>query len=406
MQIDKKEALGHLTYCTNIHAGADWPDMIAGLRRWVPHIKSIVAPDARFGLGLRIAASAAESLTQKGKLSELQEFLDVTGCYVFTINGFPYGPFHGQPVKERVYAPDWRTQERLAYTNALADILVRLLPDDIDGSISTVPGSFKAWSVGHEDRIADGMIDHVAHLVAIHRSSGRMIRLAIEPEPCCMLETIEETVSFFKDRIFSARAAARLSDVCGFSRSDAEVALRDHVGVCYDVCHAAVEYEDPAQSIAALQAAGITIPKLQLSSALRIPSVGVGTATAIAPFDEPVYLHQVVARDLTNPGQPLRRFVDLPEALAVIDESIGKEWRVHFHVPLFINELNDFGTTQFFLREILEIHGQNPISSHLEVETYTWDVLPDLYRGVDVATAIGRELQWVLGHLKSGGTDR
>lgn len=391
--------LGHVTYCTNIHAGADWPDMIGGLRQWVPSIKAAVCPDAPFGLGLRIAASAAQSLTEQETLAELQRFLEETDCYVFTINGFPYGPFHGQPVKALVYAPDWAMRERLAYTNALAGILVRILPEGIDGSISTVPGSFRPWSEGREKVIAERLIDHVAHLVMIKRETGRTIRLALEPEPCCMLETIEETIAFFKQRIFSAKAVTYLSAIAGLSQAEAEAALHDHIGVCYDVCHAAVEFEDPAESIAALRAAGITIPKVQLSSALRIASVTPETRSALALFDEPVYLHQVIARDPKNPTRRLTRHVDLPEALAELDSFMGQEWRVHFHVPIFLEALEQFGTTQFFLREILRLHRDQPISPHLEVETYTWDVLPDEYRQVQVDAAIAREIDWVRSEL-------
>jgi hypothetical protein len=165
--------------------------------------------------------------------------------------------------------------------------------------------------------------------------------------------------------------------------------------VCYDVCHAAVEFEDPAGSLRALHAAGISVPKLQLSAALRIADVGPETAEQLRPFDEPVYLHQVVQRN----GEELTRYLDLPDALATIDQSIGAEWRVHFHVPIFLAELKDFSTTQAFLREILALHRREPISAHLEVETYTWDVLPAHYRQVDVASAIARELTWVIEQL-------
>ncbi|MEM9030910.1 MAG: metabolite traffic protein EboE [Pseudomonadota bacterium] len=399
MQFPGHPQLGHLTYCTNIHAGADWPDMIAGLRAWVPSIKASVSPNDRFGLGLRIAASAAETLRTDEAFNELQTFLAETNGYVFTINGFPYGPFHGEPVKEQVYAPDWRTPERLAYTNTLADLLVKILPDGIDGSISTVPGSFKAWSHGNEAAIADGLLRHVAHLIDLKRASGRTIRLALEPEPCCMLETIAETVAFFETFLFSHTATATVAQATGTTTAEAEAAIRNHLGVCYDVCHAAVEYEDPKQSVADLKSAGIRIPKLQLSSALRIATVDAATSAALAPFNEPVYLHQVIARDPRRAGAPLQRFVDLPDALSQADAFEGQEWRVHFHVPIFIPQLEAFDTTQFFLSEILELHRKAPISDHLEVETYTWDVLPDTYRETDVGGAIARELEWVKGKL-------
>ncbi len=395
MQLRDHERLGHLSYCTNIHAGETWPDVITSLRTCLPPIKAAVCPAHRFGVGLRLGASAAKALGQRAAMNELKEFLEDGGYYVFTINGFPYGSFHGQPVKENVYAPDWSTPERLAYSNALADILVQLLPEGTDGSISTVPGTFKPWAQGRRKAIGARLVDHVAYLVTLRERTGKTIALALEPEPYCMLETIAETVVFFKEHLFSRDAVLRLSDATGLGTADAENALRLHLGVCYDVCHAAVEYEDHVTSIDDLRRAGIAVSKLQLSSALRVPEVTQDAANLLRPFDEPVYLHQVIGRGANE----LRRYKDLPEAFADIKRALGEEWRIHFHVPVFLDELQDFGTTQFFLRDILALHRDNPIAPHLEVETYTWDVLPDSYRDVDLPTAISRELNWVIGQL-------
>ena len=390
---------GHLTYCTNVHAGESWPEVRAALTNYILEVRRQVAPDRAFGVGLRLSAVAAEALRAPAAMEELKVLLAGSGCYVFTINGFPYGPFHGRRVKEAVYQPDWRREERVAYSDLLADLLVELLPEDdaLAGSISTVPGTFKplAEGPGAIEEIARNLIRHAAHLVQIERATGQTIALALEPEPYCFLETIEETVEFFEQRLFARAAVAQLVEYTGASPSDAEAALRRYLGVCYDVCHAAVEFEDPAGSLAALHGAGIALPKLQLSAALRIPEVGPDTADQLRPFDEPVYLHQVIERR----GGRLVRHLDLPDALASIAESGGAEWRVHFHVPIFLDELKDFATTQPFLREILALHRQRPISSHLEVETYTWDVLPERYRQVDVASAIARELAWVIEQL-------
>lgn len=397
MRIEGRPDLGLLTYCTNIHPGESWPAMLDALRLHVPTVKRTVAPDRPFGLGLRIAAEAAEALSGPKARAELAEFLAETDTCVFTINGFPYGSFHGTRVKENVYAPDWSTPERLAYTNRLADLLAAILPADIDmGSISTVPGTFKGWV--DEARVAaivDNLIAHAARLVAIERKTGRHIALALEPEPCCFLETIGETVRFFEDHLFAAPARGRLAELAGIGESGAEQALRRHLGVCYDVCHAAVEFEDAAGSLAALASAGISIPKLQLSSALRIPRMDDGAAVALMPFEEPVYLHQVVE---SGPAG-LRRFLDLPDALAQGAEANGREWRVHFHVPVFLHDLVAFSTTQGFLKDVIALHREAPVSPHLEVETYTWDVLPDEYRGVAVSEAIARELDWVIDEL-------
>ncbi len=397
MQLAGAPSLGHLTYCTNIHAGETWPEVLAGLRRHLPPIKAAVAPEAPLGVGLRLSAVAAEALEQAAALEELQSLLEAGGYYVFTINGFPYGAFHGQRVKEGAYRPDWSEAPRLDYTNRLADILARLLPEGMTGSVSTVPGTFKPWAEGAVDAITHNLVAQVGHLVALKERTGKRVLLALEPEPYCLLETIEETIDFFQARLFGTAATRQLSEQTGLAVPAAEAALRRHLGVCYDVCHAAVEFEDPRASVAALQAAGIEIAKVQLSSALRIRSVESTTAERLRPFDEPVYLHQVVERR----GTELQRYLDLPEALDGIDEARGNEWRIHFHVPIFLEEIENFSTTQDFLREILALHREDPITEHLEVETYTWDVLPPHHRDVEVSTAIARELTWVKEWLAS-----
>lgn len=391
--------LGHLTYCTNIHPGESWPEMAAVLSAHVPAIKGAVSPGAPFGLGLRIAADAAATLGTAGARAELADLLAETDTYLFTINGFPFGAFHGKRVKENVYAPDWSTSERLAYTDGLADLLAAFLPEHVAmGSISTVPVTFRGWAdAARLEAAVENLISHAALLIDIERERGRHIALALEPEPCCYLETIEETVRFFEDRLFVRSARRRLADRARMSMAGTEAALRRHLGVCYDVCHAAVEFEDAAGSLALLERAGITIPKLQLSSALRIAAIDGTAAAALKPFEEPVYLHQVVER--TPDG--LTRYLDLPDALASVHGAEGREWRVHFHVPVFLAELEAFSTTQDFLGQVIARHRDRPVSQHLEVETYTWDVLPPEYRTVDVGAAIARELNWVLGELRA-----
>jgi sugar phosphate isomerase/epimerase len=395
MHIASGKDLGHLTYCTNIHAGEPLEEVMAGLAKHLPAIKAAVAKDRPLGVGLRLGHQAAEGLRDPAALAALERFLAEGGYYVFTINGFPYGAFHGRAVKEDAYRPDWSEPERLAYTDHLADILGALLPAGQEGSVSTVPCTFKPWAEGRLEAITENLIRHVAHLVGISRKTGQAIALALEPEPYCHLETVDEAAAFFKERLFARAGVARLAALAGLGAAEAEAAMRRHIGVCYDVCHAAVEFEDPGASIARLRADGIRIGKLQLSSALRVASFDERSARHLAAFAEPVYLHQVVQKA----NGALRRFVDLPQALAAAGGAAGAEWRVHFHVPVFLEQMTHFGTTQAFLAEILRLHREDPISAHLEVETYTWDVLPEAYRKADLSSAIARELNWVKGQL-------
>lgn len=402
-----KVAGGHLTYCTNIHPGETWAEISAQVRRWVPLVKRRVAPDRPFGVGLRLSAVAAAELARPGVLEAFADFLASSGLYVFTINGFPYGPFHGRPVKEGVYLPDWQDEARLDYTDGLAALLARLLPDGMEGSVSTVPGSFKPWAAAHgaTERMAGLMIRHVARLVRLREETGRTVVLALEPEPCCFLETVAETVAFFAHHLHSSVAAARLASETGLAPAAAAEALRRHLGVCLDLCHAAVEYEEPRLAVSELRRAGIRIAKLQLTAGLRLAPVGPDARELLDPFADAVYLHQVVERGAGG----LRRFPDLEEAFASLPGAGGdragdraggdKEWRVHFHVPLFADGFGGLGSTSGFVADVLALHRETPVSAHLEVETYTWDVLPEDLRTTEADAAIARELTWVTQQL-------
>jgi hypothetical protein len=394
----------HLTYCTNIHAGEAWAEVRANLERYVLAVKQRVAPGRPFGVGLRLSNEAAETLSRPEVLAEFREFLDANGLYVFTINGFPYGVFHGRRVKEDVYLPDWLDDARLTYTDRLAALLAELLPSapGLEGSVSTAPGAFKARATGPGDaaRMAGRLISHAATLHGIHERTGKLLSLAIEPEPACYMETIAETVRFFEEHLFAAGAVGTFAGLTGLGRGESEAALRRYLGVCFDACHMAVEFEEAAAALAALRASGIRVGKIQISAGLRVSLDPKDRALvdALRPFAEGVYLHQVVERR----NGALTRFVDLPDALAALVGSgpEPREWRIHFHVPLFREDLGRFSSTQSYLREVLELIRRDAHSPHLEVETYTWDVLPEEYRREDIVTAVARELEWVLARLQ------
>ncbi len=388
----------HLTYCTNIHAGESWQDILTSLDAHVPAIKTKVAPEQPFGLGLRLSGIAARAAVEPAAIDAFRHRLDELGAYVFTINAFPYGPFHGRRVKEDVYLPDWSSGERVCFTNHSAQFLAAVLPAGVDGSISTVPGAFKTTSARPEALrlIVDHLVDSVAELVQIGRGTDRLIALALEPEPCCLIETVEETIAFFEAGPLSAAALGRFAELVGVDKPNAERLMRQHLGVCYDVCHGSVEYENPVAAIDRLAAAGIAVPKIQLSAAMRVPKMSAALAETLKRYDDGVYLHQTIVRD----GGALRRFVDLPEALAAFGrgEADG-EWRIHCHVPVFLADLGALASTRNDLLELLSVVKQRRLSAHLEVETYTWDVLPaELTTGFK-ADDIARELTFVLSEI-------
>jgi sugar phosphate isomerase/epimerase len=388
----------HLTYCTNIHAGERWRDIDAALRAHLPAIKQQVSPDKPMGVGLRLSAAAAEDLAEPHALAELQAFLSDAGLYVFTINAFPYGAFHGTRVKEQVYQPDWGDERRLRFTNRAAEILALLLPEGVEGSISTVPGAYKANVAGEDDirRITELLVRHAAFLHAIAEETGKHISLALEPEPCCFLETIDEAIDFFNAHLFSRPAVEGFRNLTAVSPREARESLRRHLGICLDVCHASVEFEDPIECIGRLAAVGIRVPKIQLSSALRIPAVDENAIELLSPFDDGIYLHQTVE---ANAGE-LTRYSDLPEAFAALrNGQASGEWRVHCHVPLFQSAYGELRSTQGQLIDLLVACRRHALAPHLEVETYTWNVLPAEMRGSTVCSDIARELKWVRSQL-------
>jgi sugar phosphate isomerase/epimerase len=386
----------HLTYCTNVHPGERLPEVLGNLERYVAEVKALASPDAPFAVGLWLAHEAALAL-EGGELCRLRDVLDQHGLYVPTLNGFPFGAFHGTRVKERVYEPDWRDPKRREHSARLARLLAALLPAGVRGSISTLPGGFKPAlkNLADHERIAAALLAYVADLHAVERDTGKHIMLGLEPEPCCMLETIAETVEFFSSHLQSTRAVASVAQLTGTTRAEAERLIRRHLGVCFDACHAAVEFENAHDAVQALRRADIPIAKVQLSAGLRVPNVDAAARTALGEYAEDVYLHQVVAKR----GDELVRFLDLPDALASAPVP-GEEWRIHFHVPVFAERLGMFESTQPFLVELLHEHASAPLSDHLEVETYTWGVLPEALRATSLAHSIDRELKFCTDTLQ------
>ncbi len=385
-----------LGYCLNVHPTQTFDEVRAALLGPVRAVKRRLCPDAPFGVGLRLSAEAAAAPLSAA--AELARIFAGEGYAAYTMNGFPYGRFHAVPVKTNVYEPDWTTSARRVYTNNLARIMAALVPEGETATISTVPGGFAARVRGQEAGIADGLLQSVAELIAIERRTGRVVALALEPEPWCLLETIEQSVAFFCDWLFTEAAARRLACLADITPSQASAALPRHLGVCLDVCHMAVAFETPEQTLAALAAASIPIHKVQLSAALRIGRMTPAARERAACFTDEIYLHQVVVR--TQSGQ-IRRMLDLPEALS---EPTGEdeEWRVHYHVPVFAEMAPPLASTRDVLERLLALHRHQPISRHLEVETYTWDVLPAAAQPCGTRTVtdgIEKELDWVMQHL-------
>ncbi len=412
-----KTPLGHLGYCTNIHAGEHWPDHFSALKQAVPELKKRLSSDAPFGLGLRLSNVASEELEQPENLIEFQHWLADNDCYVFTMNGFPYGGFHNTVVKDQVHAPDWTTTDRVDYTTRLFRVLSVLLPVDelgnsIPGGVSTSPLSYRHWFDWKEETARDAVFTQttqhiltvVAELIRLHRNTDRLMHLDLEPEPDGVIETSDEFIAWYTNYLLPM-GIETLSESFGMTDEEAETAICQHVRLCYDVCHFAVGYERPADVLAKMKEYGLRVGKIQISAALKAefpqpgsPSTAAGREAvrqAFERFNEPTYLHQVVAR--TYSGE-LLRFPDLPEALAAFDDTHA-EWRSHFHVPIFVSDFGVLQSTQDDIATTMNLLTQRPFTNQMEVETYTWEVLPDELK-LGLVDSIEREMKWVLNVAK------
>jgi len=399
--MDLGNGLGHLTYSTLVHPGDTWEEMWTSLVTYVPKVKARVAPRVPFGVSLRLSARSAETLVNsRAERDKLKKFLADNDMYLYTVNAFPYGPFKNQIVKEQVYEPDWRSEERTRYTMNVADVLADVVPEGISPSIQSAPLGFKPRVTGAD--VVASYTEHVlrvgAHLIALASRTGRTVTLALEPEPYCFLETTDETVAYFTNHLYSGAAATRLAKLAGIPISEAHIALRRHVGVVFDICHQAVVYENIAESLQKLVDAGIPIFKLQEAAAMRVPEVTQKIVDTLARYANTIYLTQTVEK---KDGK-LTRFLNLEDAFEAWRTNPGpREWRTHFHVPVFLDSLGELGTTRFAIEDALRFHKANPLSRQLEIETYTWDVLPEHLKTGDIVDYVTREIEWVRGQLAS-----
>ncbi|MFF3634555.1 metabolite traffic protein EboE [Streptomyces sp. NPDC002250] len=373
----------HLAYCTNVHPAETLDGVLAQLRDHCEPVRRRLGRD-RLGIGLWLARDAARTLDgDPSALRTLRRELRRRGLEVVTLNGFPYEGFGAAEVKYRVYRPDWADPERLAYTTALARILAALLPDDVtEGSISTLPLGWRtAWTADRARAGHQALLALAERLDALAQLTGRSIRVGLEPEPGCTVETTGD-------------ALAPLTAV-GHQR----------IGVCVDTCHLATSFEEPRAALDALAAAGVPVVKSQLSAALHAEHPGrPEVRTALAAFAEPRFLHQT--RTVTETGT--HGTDDLPEALGGGALPSGAPWRAHFHVPLHAAPAAPLTATLPVLRTALGrlVGGPRPLTRHLEVETYTWQALPPELRphardrltdGIAAELALARDLLTDLG---------
>jgi hypothetical protein len=383
--VDLGNGFGHLTYSTLVHAGDTWPEMRASLEEFLPEVKRRFSPDAPMGVSLRISNASAEVLVNDpAERAWVKRFLEENELYVYTVNAFPFGPFKGELVKERVYEPDWTTEDRTRYTMNVARILTEITGPEVEPTIQSAPLAFRPKVVdeAYVDEFTENLLRVVAFLMDLETSTGRRVKLALEPEPFCFLETIAETVEYFNAHVYAAAAYRRVAALTGQPLSEVFGGVRRHLGVVFDICHQSVAFEDITDDLNLLTEAGIPIFKLQEAAALMVPEV----------------TPEIVTEERRD--GVLTRFLNLEDAIAAWEADPGpREWRTHFHVPVFLADLGPFKTTRSGIDAALAVHAATPLSTHLEIETYTWDVLPDHLKTGDITEYVVRELEYVRDEL-------
>ena len=448
----------HLTYCTNIHPSNTWEESFENIKKIclslrkrfskkyfndpsqsssqslgdlshnpdhsTDHISNSSLSSFKFGIGLRLSNKETLSLQDPVALSEFKDFLLKENCYVFTINGFPYGDFHRTKIKEFVHSPDWLTRDRVEYTKRLVDILAFILPEDLEeGGISTNPLTYRHWIKNKENLIEVfkkttlNLLSVVEHCLQTYEKTKKIIHIDIEPEPDGLLQTTEEMVSFFKEYLFDF-GAKYLAQKLNVSFSEAKKYISRHLRVCFDICHTAVLYEEPASVLELYSKNNIRVGKIQISSALHVDFnqdsyENQQKINLLSQFADSTYLHQVCEYD--KKSKTTKQYVDLQNILPAsvegdisphkemdtndfFEKLVGKSWRIHFHVPIFMESYQKLHSTQNEIKKTFAKLKESDICSHLEIETYTWDVLPQSIK-TNLVDLIEAEYNWVLSSL-------
>ena len=380
-----------LGYCTNVHAGSNLTTTQANLLKYACNVKKQFSPDAPMGVGLWLAAPAAASLQDQSQLADFREWLEQQELVPFTLNGFPYGNFHSEVVKHEVYKPTWFSRDRLTYTTNLVDALHGLLPEGMEGSISTLPIAWdrKSMTPAQWVQTSQQLLQLCRYLHQLEQETGRLIYVCLEPEPGCVLDIAKDIIDLFTERLLPF--------------DDDNIVTR-YLRICHDVCHSAVMFESQADVLNRYQQLGIRIGKVQISSAVRVnfdsiaPEQRSAALKQLAHFDEPRYLHQTSVQE---PSGETRFYEDLNLALDTVTQTtdLKSTWSIHFHVPVYLPSLGLLGTTQTDILECLRACKSMPELKHYEVETYAWNVLPKEHQVDNLASGIAEEMNWVHAQL-------
>ncbi len=368
-----------LCACSNAFPCEGIDAQVELFKKRLPSLRNMVpgAMDKPFAAGLWLDSQSVSYLVKTKKSGEFCDFVKSLGFYAFTANAFPFGRFHDGPVKESVYRPDWSETDRLEYTCAVADILARLLPEGVEGSVSTLPCGYKGMFKSKDLPAARlNLLLAANHLKRLWMNTGKRMTLAIEMEPDCVWESPEEFCDFYD-------SALRGDDASDF------------IGVCYDTCHQELLDSSPGKGMETFLNRKVKIAKFQLSSAISAPDAA-SKKTLEAHFMDTVYLHQTRA---FPGGGSMLKWPGLPDALRSNERPLP--WKVHFHVPVFLEEIKGglLPANAELLSVVERVRKEPDLCSNLEVETYSYNVLPDFSKEASIEKGMARELQWTLAKL-------
>nr|YP_009551192.1 hypothetical protein [Vischeria sp. ACOI 3415]QAA12125.1 hypothetical protein [Vischeria sp. ACOI 3415] len=388
-----------LTYCSNIHPGDSWEEIFSNLKINIPLIKMKLSPNKPFGIGLRLSNKAANQLLKNNNLNKLKKWLNQNNCYVITLNGFVYGEFYKTSIKEKVYYPDWTNRKRNNFNNTLINLSAELCLPGNEVGFSTSPLAYKFYSkkVSNDlfcGRVSNYILELVQQLIKIYEKQGKIIHIDFEPEADCILENIQDMLLFFGEFILKKIAFILAKDL-QISLFQARIHLVRHVRICYDVCHQAIQFEDHIKNFIALNQIGVKIGKIQISSALHLKLDQYEQnflINKLNKFKDNVYLHQVTEKKSNG---YLYKYRDLSEAISNLNKNRTSEWRVHFHLPIFNQKYANFLTTNQDIDDIVKFLKISALTSCLEIETYTWEIIPKNIK-LDLLSSISKEYEWII----------
>ena len=420
----------HVTYCTNIHTSNNWEECCKNIKHYSVEIAKKIKQNFKyslnenyFPLGLRFSGKEVEEIQNSPfKFEFLKNLLESHNLFPSVLNAFPYGDFHRAPVKENVHQPDWFNYERVKYTINMANLLVNFVKDknyQDNYGISTNPigykytydriREYKNFHFWHQlvQKSVYHFIEVVKYFIEIEKKTNVNLHLDIEPEPDGIIETSEEMILFFNEYLLLT-GVNLLSYSLGISTQKAEMYIRRHINICYDICHCAVLFENSFHNLQKYGREGIKIGRIQVSSALSVlfdqnRNQNLEKLKLLKEFSKSIYLHQISENN--NTSSFIKQHRDLEGTLETIlpykiAELSNSEWRIHFHVPIFLSHYGLLNSTQNEILNTLKYLKKNPdITSVLEIETYTWRVLPVALK-IDLTASIIREYQWLIENLR------